>query len=370
MTPVYTQELRTQMRRKLHGNAVCAAVLLLLVLCIGAAAMLAEDLSWQIALASSVCAAALCIAAYGIVQRCILPLYRADRLMRALPQGERVTISGTFSGIREAKAFRDGLLMYKLRIDAGDRVKGEAVDREVDLPAVFSGLSIRDGAHLEVETAKNVLVSAEPPIQVSCRPVHGAYRISPLICSLLVLLCGACVGGIYTYKQAAATEYTLQISVCTPAHHNKVQLTIETELEKNGLPPAAFHYTDTTDRETVALYLATHGTFETDILLLNGENYADVFGCEGRVLDTEKVEEALGIQPKYVTNSAGEATGIILCDPADDSYNRRFAALTDWIAVEADVPLVAAVPGGTQAGDSAEAVLMCILQCLEKQIEQ
>lgn len=364
MTPVYTRELRAQAKRKLYGNTLCAAVLFLLALCIGAAAMLVENLPWQIALASAASTAVLCMAAYGTIQRHILPLYRTDRLMEELAQGERTKISGTYSGIREAKTLRGGLLMYKLRIDAGDRVKGEAVDREVDLPAVFSDFPIQDGAHLEIETVKNVLVSANPPIQVSCRPTHGAYRISPLICALIVLLCGACAGGIYASRQAAAAEYTLQISVCTPAHHSEAQLTIEAELEQNDLP-AAFHYTDTVDRETVALYLATHGTFETDILLLNGDNYAGVFDCEGRVLDTEKAENALGMHLKYVTNSAGAPTGVILYDPADDSYSRQFSALMDWIAVEADVPLVAAIPGGTQAGDSAEAALICILQCLK-----
>lgn len=365
MTPVYTRELRAQVKRKLYKTALCAAVLFLLALCIGTAAALAGDLPWQIALASSVSAAVSCIAVYGMVQRHILPLYRTDRLMEELAQGERTKVSGTFSGVREAKTFRGGLLMYKLRIDAGDQVRGEAVDREVDLPAVFSGLSIRDGEHLEVETVKNVLVSANPPIQVSCRPTHGAYRISPLICALIVLLCGAYAGGIYTFKQAAAAEYTLQISVCTPAHHNEAQLSIEAELEKNDLPSAAFHYTDTVDKETVALYLATHGTFETDILLLNGDNYAGVFSCEGRVLDAEKADSALGIRLKYVTDSAGNPTGVILYDPADDGYSRQFSALMDWIAVEADVPLVAAIPGGTQAGEDAETALICILQCLK-----
>ncbi len=365
MTPVYTQEVRAQAGRKLRGNILYAAILFLLALCIGAAAILEEDLSWQRGVVSLTSAAVLCIAAYGKIQRKILPLYRTDRLMGELAQGERVKISGTFSGVRDAKTVRGKLLMYKLRIDAGGRVRGEPAEREVDLPAVFSGLSIRDGEYLEAETVKNILVSANPPIQVYCRPTHGAYRMSPLACALIVLLCAAYMGGVYAFKQSAAAEYTLQISVCTPAHHNEAQLAIETELEENNLPSAAFHYTGTVDREAVALYLATHGAFETDILLLSSGNYASVFSNEGRVLDVEKVEAALGIYLKYVTNGAGEPTGVILYDPADDGYNQRFSALMDWIAVEADVPLVAAIRSETRAGGSAEAALICILQCLK-----
>ncbi len=364
MTPVYTQEVRAQARRKLRGNILCVAIWLFLALYIAVAAILAEDVSWQRGLVSLTSAAVLWIAAYGKIQRQILPLYRTDRLMEELAQGESIKISGTFSGVREAKAIRGGLLMYKLRIDAGGQVRGEAVDREVDLPAVFSGLSIRDGEHLEVEMVKNILVSANPPIQVSCRPTQGAYRLSPLVCAFIVLLSAAYMGGVYAFKQAAAADDTLQISVCTPAHHNEAQLAIEAALEESNLPPTAFYYTDTVDREAVALYLATHGAFETDILLLNSENYASVFSNEGRVLDVEKVEGALGIHLKYVANSTGDPTGIILYDPVDDGYSRRFSALTDWIAVEADVPLVAAIRSGTRAGDSAEAALTCILRCL------
>lgn len=365
MTPVYTPEVQAQVRAKMRGGVLLAAAPLLLALGIAAAAILARDLTWQLSLFAAVCAAASGIAAYSIFQRQILPLYRADRLMGELARQGPEPLSGTFSGVREAKALQGGLLMRKLCIDAGGQVRGEAVNREINLPAVFSFAPLPQGTRLEVEAVKNVLTASEPPIRVTCAPSQGAYRVSPLVCALIILLCGVGAGGVYSAKQAAAAEDALQISVCTPAHHDESQRAIEAALEENGLSTAVFHYTDTIDRETVALYLATHGAYEADILLLNGEHYASVFDCEGYVLDTEKLESALGGSLKYVTDREGRPTGVVLYDPADADYSRRFSGLVDWIAVEADVPLIAAIRKGTQAGGSAQDTLVCILGHLE-----
>ncbi len=356
MTPLYSETLRTELLGKLRT----AAVLLFLaaVAGVGSLAFLAGGpLTLGRAVCGGLVTAMAGIGGAAVFQRRFLPLYRAHRLLTRLAGQERTVVSGVFRGFKEAKDLKQGVLMRKLRLDAGDRVKKEYFEREIQLPAVFSSLSLREGEPLELELAENVLMASGTPIHAKCDAAGGAYRIPPLLCAAVLLLSAALWGSLYSQGVLQTQGDLLHVAVCSIAHHQETDDRIMSAVAADGGPALEISYSSTLDGEQTASFLATFGAFEADILFLNQPHFESVFYREGCPLDTLSIEQALGFTPRYVTDDAGRATAVILYQPGDEAYNRSFSGLYDWFAVDASLPLVVTIRDGSPYGENGQGQL-------------
>ena len=252
-----------------------------------------------------------------------------------------------------------GVMMYKLRLDEGKRVGKEPVYREVSIPAVFEKPRIEEGTVIRGNAVEGVVVAARFISAQKLNPAEGKYQVSTA--AMMAMLVGAALlwGSIYDGINRQPAASVLNIAVCTPAHHEDTQSELEQVMTIDGAE-VAFSYTNTLDSETVAMYLATFGSMDADILVLNADQFSGVFENEAYPLDAEELEQSLGRELRYVTDATGQYTGVVLYDPNNPDYNTGFPRLIDWIAVEKDVPLVAAIRYDSDHVDSGQANLALV----------
>ncbi len=362
MKQIYTPELEAQVQRRLRvyeGLALLAAVL---CLCCGIYAAVRVTAASAAVMAALTGAVGLGI--YGLIQRRFLPLFRADRLMKGLDEKEPEAFSGIYLGLCPEKSMRGGVMMYRLRLDEGKKVRKESVARELYLPAAFTMPDLSPSTPISGQTAEGVIVALTEPLSLQPAPGGGRYHVSARVAAGILCLAVLLWGGIYEAadKQSGGT---IRMAVCTPAHHEESGLILEEELALEDTA-VSISYTNTLESETVALYLATFGVSDADILVLNAEQFSGVFDNEGYPLDAQVWEQALGFAPRFLTDEAGSCTGLILYDPDDPDYSAHFSRLTDWIAVEKDAVLTVFIRVDSDYGENGQAqqVLTRILERL------
>ncbi len=356
MKETYPAELESAAKKKLRLYLLgCAAAVLIAVfptvLAVGMG-----NVTIPAAVALGLATAFLSMGIYSLVMCRILPLYRADRLMKALRRKQSEPFEGVFRGVAEGKAVRGGVMMYRLRLDEGKRVGKEPVCRELSIPAIFGAPRIAEGTLLRGKAVEGIVTASELPSARELNPAEGKYRVSLTAVSVIAAAAALLHGGIYGVVHRPLPETVMNVAVCTPAHHEETEAEVAQAMKTDGVD-VVFSYTNTIEPEAVAMYLATFGATDADILVLNGEQFAGVFENEGFPLETEELASALGFAPRFVTDGAGQNTGIVLYSPDDPEYNAHFPKLPDWIAVEKDTALVAAIRCGSVHGESGRANL-------------
>lgn len=356
MNKTYSVELEKQISKKLRlylaGSAAVAFIGIIL-------AAVTYEASVPATAVMSLLTGILGVGIYAFFQNRILPLYRADKLMKQLESNEPELFEGVFRGVADGKTMLGGVMMYKLRLDEGKRVGKELVLRELSIPAIFGKPRIKEGTVLRGEAAEGVVVASQLPYSGELKPRNGRYQVSSFAVLTVMVASALLWCGIYSgiHKQAAGD--ILNVAVCTPAHHEESEAELNQAMALDGIE-VAFSYTNTIDGETVATYLATFGSMDADILVLNGDQFAGVFENEAQPLETKELTAILGFEPRFATNGAGEATGIVLYIPGDGAYNTNFPKLIDWIAVEKDVALMAAIRYGSAHADNGQADLALV----------
>ena len=342
MNETYSVELERQLNKKLrkYSLGLAAAAIIGISLIVVVVAM--RDVTIPVTVVLGSLTTLMGAGSYILVQHRILPLYCADQLMKRLCQKQPEPFEGIFRGFAEGKVMHSGVMMHKLRLDEGKRVGKEKVYRELSIPAVFEKPRIEEGTAIRGETVESVVVASRFLPGQEPRPAEGKYQVSTV--AVLAIMAGAALlwGSIYAGINRQSAASILNIAVCTPAHHEDTQSELEQVMTIDGAE-VAFSYTNTLDAETVAMYLATFGSMDADILVLNADQFSDVFENEAHPLDAEELEKTLGLDLRFVTDAAGQCTGVVLYDPNDPDYNTGFPRLIDWIAVEKDVALVAAI---------------------------
>lgn len=359
MNTLYSAQLENKAKRKLRLYLLGVAAAVVIGAALAAVAVTMCELSVPVTAVLGMATAFLGIGVVFLVMRRILPLYRADRLMKNYQQKQPEPFAGVFRGLAEGKTMQGGVMMYKLRLDEGKRVGKEPVFRELSVPAILGLPQIEEGTILRGEAVESVIMAAELPPVRELKPVEGKYQL-PSFAVLVILMASALLWfGIYggVHKQPAQT--TLNVAVCTPAHHQETETALEQAVKIDGVD-ITFSYTNTIEPEAVAMYLATFGSMDADILVLNADHFAGVFENEGLPLKTKELTDALGFEPRFVTDAAGQPTGVVLYIPDDPAYNAQFPRLIDWIAVEKDVALVAAIRHGSVHGDNGQANLVLL----------
>ncbi len=359
MNKIYSAELERNTKKNLRLYLLGSAMAVLIVVFLAALAVAAGGVTVPVTVALGLATALLGIAVAFLVMRRILPLYRADRLLKALQQKQAEPFAGVFRGLAEGKTMHSGVMMYKLRLDEGKRVGKEPVFRELSVPAVFGRPQIEAGTVLRGEAVESVVTGSELPPVRELKPTEGKYQV-PSAAVLLILIASALLWfGIYGGVHRQAAETTLRVAVCAPAHHPETETALKQAMKPDGVD-VVFSYTNTIEPEAVAMYLATFGAMDADILVFNGEQFAGVFENEADPLEVEELTSALGFEPRFVTNAAGQSTGVFLYIPDDPAYNAHFQKLLDWIAVEKDVALVAAIRYGSPHTGSGQANLALV----------
>ena len=356
MNKTYSAELENKLKKMLRlylaGSAAVALIGIIL-------AAVTYEASVPATAVMSLLMGILGVGIYAFFQNRILPLYRADRLMKQLESGEPEPFEGIFRGMADGKTMLGGVMMYKLRLDEGKRVGKEPVFRELSIPAIFGKPRIKEGTVLRGEASEGVVVASQLPPSGELKPRNGRYQVSTFAVLMVMVASALLWCGIYSgiHKQAAGD--ILNVAVCTPAHHEETETELAQAMQLDGIE-VAFSYTNTIDGETVAMYLATFGSMDADILVLNGDQFAGVFENEAQPLETKELTDILGFEPRFATNGAGEATGVVLYIPGDGVYNANFPKLIDWIAVEKDVALVAAIRYGSAHTGNGQADLALV----------
>jgi hypothetical protein len=356
MKELYHAERKATVNRKLRLYLLGSAAAALTGLFVAVITAIHYDFSVPVTVAMGVLAAALATGIYAVLQGRILPLYRADKLMNQMQQGEHETVEGVFRGFAEGKSMNSGVMMYKLLLDEGKRVGKEPVFRALSIPAIFGKPQIREGTVFRAETVESIVVASQLPTSPDVDPTAGKYQMSIPVILVIILVTALLWCGLYGAVHKQPADRILNVAVCTPAHHEETEDAVAQAMQMDGVD-VEFSYTNTIEPETVAMYLATFGAMEADILVLNGDQFLGVYENDTHPLKTEEIAAALGFEPQYAANAAGERTGVVLYIPDDPAYNANFPGLFDWIAVEKDVALVAAIRYGSDHADSGNADL-------------
>ena len=359
MNKTYSAELENKLKKRLRLYLAGSAAVVLIGIILAIAAVTAREITIPVTAVMSLLTGILGMEIYTFFQNRVLPLYRTDRLMKALRQKQPESFEGIFRVIADGKTMHSGVMMYKLRLDEGKRVGKEPVFRELSIPAIFGKPQVEEGTILRGNSVEGIVMTSEIPPARELKPVEGKYQVSAFGVLTILIAAALLWCGIYSgvHKQTAAA--TLNVAVCTPAHHEETETELEQAMKLDGVE-VAFSYTNTIDGETVATYLATFGSMDADILVLNGDQFAGVFENEAHPLETEELTAVLGFEPRFAVNAAGENTGVALYIPGDGAYNARFPKLVDWIAVEKDVALIAAIRYGSAHGDNGQANLALV----------
>ncbi len=346
MNELYSEVLQAKVRKILRLSLLGIAAVIVAAGCGEAAAALSWTVTIPVAAAMGLATALLGIGIYALIQLVILPLLRTDRLMQQLLRRQPETFEGIFRGFPEGKSLQSGVMMHRLQLDEGKMVGKEPVFRELCIPAVLGRPVISEGTVISGKTAGNVILSASFPMDGRLSPLQGRYQVSSGV--VMAILTAALVlwGSFYGAGNTQTETNTLNVAVCTPAHHEETSAELAQAMALDGVA-VSFSYTNTLEAETVAMYLATFGSMDADILILNGDQFAGVFENEGQPLGAEELVKALGFEPRFTMDAAGHTTGVVLYIPGDADYNANFPKLIDWIAVEKDVALVAAVRYGS-----------------------
>jgi hypothetical protein len=339
---------------KLSRQAYCALLLPVGVGILGIAAIvLFLPLTAAVIVGILWTAAALCLSYYGYMTR-LLPFLRTRRLYAGLSGDPEETVEGVCLGEKSAKNLRDGVLMRRLRIDAGDLIKGEPVEREADLPAVFD-CTLPEGTNVRVTTVRSVVTELDPCGAGRIRLARGAYQPMRIVYVVLILAAAAIwLTGAYAVNKWRTPPKT-DVAVCTLAYHAEYEAVLNKSAKEQGLS-LAFAYSTSLDKDILYQYLATYGTHEAELLLLPASAYLSTF-------DTET--PALPVLPegmRTIDNANGAPVAVVLYDPDDAAYSARFASLIDWIAIPRDDMYVAAI--GPQANETASSAFDLLLSVL------
>ena len=359
MNKTYSADLENKLKKKLRLYLVGSVAVALSGLFVAVITAIHYGFSVPVTVAMGVLTAALTTGIYAVFQGRILPLYRADKLMHQLQRGEHETVEGIFRGFAEGKSMHSGVMMYKLLVDEGKRVGKEPVFRALSIPAIFGKTQLREGTVFRTETVESIVVASQLPTSPDVNPKAGKYQMSIAVVFVILIVTALLWCGLYGAVHKQTAEKILNVAVCTPAHHEETEDAVAQAMQMDGVD-VEFSYTNTIEPETVAMYLATFGAMEADILVLNADQFLGVYENDTHPLKTEKIAAALGFEPEYAVNAAGECTGIVLYTPDDPAYNAKFPRLFDWIAVEKDVALVAAIRYGSDHADSGNADLALV----------
>ncbi len=357
MNDVYSGKLQARLRKKLWCYLTAMAVVTVAVIVGEVTVALTCPVTIPVAAAMGLVTAMLGIGIYALIQSAVLPLLRTDKLMQQLLQKKAEPFAGIFRGFPAGKGLKSGIMMHRFLLDEGTLVGKEPVYRELCIPAVFGKPHLQEGASISGCTVGNVIVSAPFPVEDTLKPTQGRYQVSSSV--VLVILAASLVLWGSIYGAANAPANTLNVAVCTPAHHEQTGAELAGAMALDSVE-VSFSYTNTLEAETVAMYLATFGSMDADILILNGDQFAAVFENEGWPLSAAEIENALGFTPRYTQDASGHMTGVVLYIPEDTAYNANFPKLPDWIAVEKDVALVAAIRYESPYGESGGANLALV----------
>ena len=309
---------------------------------------------WLTAMLCAVVTAGMfCALLYAIYTE-LLPYRRTDRLLSALQGEEESTAEGVYLGEKSAFTIRDGVRMRVLRLDAGDTVKGEAVERELHLPASFL-TNLQTGSRVRLSVSHGVVIGVPSGTNVTVRSHRGGLAVPRVQFVLAVILAAVLWLGGYEAVQHLTAPETVDAAVCTLAYHAESEAVLQNAVKAKSLT-LSFAYSTTLDDETLYQYLATYGTFEADLLLLPLSDYLDTFEAETPPLP------AVPDEVRTVTNSEGAPVAAVLYDPADPGYSALFSGIVDWIAIPKDDAYVLALaPNANDAAPDAATVLLSAL---------
>ncbi len=304
-------------------------------------------------LSAIVTAGAFCTLLYSIHSE-YLPYIRTDRLLSSL-QGEAESIvDGVYLGEKESCTMRDGVRMRVLRIDAGDVLKGEPIERELHLPASFL-TNLHKGNPARFTVSHGLVTGVPSETKISVRLGRGKLAVPRVQYILAVILATVLWLGGYEVVQQFTSPETVDVAVCTLAYHAESEAAL-TDAAKAQSLSLSFAYSTTLDDETLYQYLATYGTFEADLLLLPLSDYLGTFDAETPPLP------ALPDGMRTITNSVGSPVAAVLYDPADPAYSGRLSAIVNWIAIPKDDAYVLALaPNANDAAPDAATVLLSVL---------
>lgn len=305
------------------------------------------------ALCAVVTAGAFCALLYAIYAE-LLPYRRTDRLFSALQGEEESTAEGVYLGEKSAFTMRDGVRMRVLRLDAGDAVKGEPVERELHLPASFL-TSLQPESRIRLSFSHGVITGVPSEANVTVRLRRGGLAVPRVQYFLAVIVAAVLwLGGYEAVQQLTAPE-TVDAAVCTLAYHAESEAVLQDAAKERSLS-LSFAYSTTLDNETLYQYLATYGTFEADLLLLPLSDYLGTFDGETPPLP------ALPDGVRSITNGEGAPVAAVLYDPADPAYSALFSGIVDWIAIPKDDAYVLSLaPSAGKAAPDAAVVLLSAL---------
>ena len=306
--------------------------------------------SWQIALIFAVLSAGVfCWFLYSVYS-VYLPFTRTERLLSSLDPSEEVEHSGTYLGKKSTGAMRDGVRMQVLRTDEGESVRGEPVESEPELPAIFR-FFLTPGSPIRYTAVRGIITGLEEGSNVSVRLSKGRLSV-PLVQYLLMALLALILWlGGYEIRHRLNEVKSTDVAVCTLAYHSESESVLQKAADEQGLS-LSFAYTTTLDQETVYQYLATHGTFESELLLLSASDYLSAFDRDTPALYPEN-----GV--RFLENASGQPVAAVLYDPEDPVYSKRFASVADWIAIpKNDLYVLAIGPGANETASEAASLLI------------
>lgn len=308
--------------------------------------------SWQLALIFAVLSAGVfCWFLYSVYS-VYLPFLRTERLLSSLDLSEEVEHSGTYLGEKSSGAMRDGVRMHVLRTDEGERVRGEPVESEPELPSVFR-FFLTPGRPIRYTAVRGVITGLEEGSNVSVRLSKGRLSVPRVQYLLMVLLALIFWFGGYEIRHRLNEVKSTDVAVCTLAYHSESESVLQKAAEEQGLS-LSFAYTTTLDQETVYQYLATHGTFESELLLLSASDYLSAFDRDTPVLVPED-----GV--RFLENASGQPVAAVLYDPEDPVYSKRFASVADWIAIpKNDLYVLAIGPSANETASEAASLLISV----------
>lgn len=360
MNKIYTPQLEQQLRRTvILWGVVCVGAAVALAAAAVMSIWLAGGLTLPVTLVMGIATAVTGLSVYNVYQSRLLPLVRTHQQMKRLEQLPAEDVCGTFQGIPQAKSICGGILTHKLQLDEGKQVRQEAVFRELSIPAVFELPQLEKGQLLQVRQAEGMVISAQLPQPLKLNPLHGRYRMVGAVVLSIVAAAAMIWGVPYAAIHRQSGENTLQVAVCTPAHHLETGLEVEKRMAQDSLH-LCVSYTNTIENEAVATYLSTFGALEADILILNTQHFENLFENEGSVLPQQDITQALGFAPRFLTDASHNPTGVLLYDPEDPAYSANFPRLIDWIAVEKSVPLAVTIRSNSVHADTGAANLALV----------
>lgn len=373
MIQIYTEQALDALRKKLILMLICGAG------CLACLVILEVWLATgQLTIIRAIMGFALFVSVlvfgYIMLQRHILPCYRILKLGCLVSTQKHKTISGSYIGYDSSHDCINNVFFKRMLLDTGASIRDESISSVFLVPAYIEGPEYAPGTQVTVCTVSNVMVSCTSP-RTGWSPEFKFTRIrnrssAALISS--VFLSGLLLwASLYAVSNRMSPHAELNFAICAETYAKLDIEEIETVLANHGIDAVNLSYSNTSNGEAAAQYLATYGALEADILLLDAWSFGGAFANEGyRFTDQDIIalEQAAGSPLRFVCDSEGHITGIVLYDCSDMEYSKMFPNLQNWLQLNDDADYIVVINTQSEHLEDEAAVaavrqLLSLLSC-------